>query len=107
MGGGLAVGGGLGGIVLLVIALLLGADPRQLLEQAPGADPATGTESSRPVNPQEEELKQFSATVLGSTEDVWGDLFQKTGARYRKPTLVLFSDQVRTNCGEAGAAVGP
>ena len=36
-GGGLAIGGGLGGIVLLVIALLLGADPRQLLQQSPGS----------------------------------------------------------------------
>jgi len=106
-GGGLAIGGGLGGIVLLVIALLLGADPRQLLQQSPGAAPSTGTQSSRPVNPQEEELKQFSLTVLASTEDIWGDLFNQQGARYRKPTLVLFTDQVSSNCGEAGAAVGP
>ena len=106
-GGGLAIGGGLGGIVLLVIALLLGADPRQLLQQSPGEAPSTGTQSSRPVNPQEEELKQFSLTVLASTEDIWGDLFNQQGARYRKPTLVLFTDQVSSNCGEAGAAVGP
>jgi predicted metalloprotease len=38
-GGGMAIGGGLGGIVVLVIALLLGADPRQLLEQSRGVDP--------------------------------------------------------------------
>lgn len=106
-GGGLAIGGGLGGIVLLVIALLLGADPRQLLQQSPGDAPATGTQNSRAINPQEEELKQFSATVLASTEDVWGDLLRQQGMTYRKPTLVLFTDQVRSNCGEAGAAVGP
>ena len=106
-GGGLAIGGGLGGIVLLVIALLLGADPRQLLQQSPGEAPSTGTQSSRPINPQEEELKQFSLTVLASTEDVWDELFSQQGARYRKPTLVLFTDQVSSNCGEAGAAVGP
>jgi predicted metalloprotease len=106
-GGGLAVGGGLGGIVVLIIALLLGADPRQLLEQAPGQGPASGTQSSRPVNPQEEELKQFSATVLASTEDVWTDIFRQRGMSYSKPVLVLFSDQVRSACGNAGAAVGP
>src|SRR3954468_19196790 len=78
-GGGLAVGGGLGGIVVLIIALLLGADPRQLLEQAPSQGPASGTQSSRPVNPKEEELKQFSATVLGSTEDVWTEIFRQQG----------------------------
>jgi predicted metalloprotease len=106
-GGGLAIGGGLGGIVLLVIALLLGADPRQLLEQSRGVDPATGTTTSRPSNPQEEELKQFSATVLASTEDVWSDILSQQGRSYSKPTLVLFTDVVRSACGEAGAAVGP
>ena len=105
--GGLAVGGGLGGIVLLVIALLLGADPRQLLQQSPGQAPSAGTQNSRPLNPQEEELKQFSATVLASTEDIWAELFRQEGETYRKPTLVLFTDQVSSTCGEAGAAVGP
>jgi hypothetical protein len=105
-GGGLAIGGGLGGIVVLVIALLLGADPRQLLQQSPEA-PSSGTESSRPVNPAEEELKQFSATVLASTEDVWTNIFRQQGERYTEPTLVLFTDQVRSSCGVAGAAVGP
>jgi predicted metalloprotease len=106
-GGGLAIGGGLGGIVVLIIALLLGADPRQLLEQTRVDGPAAGTETSRRVNPQEEELKQFSATVLASTEDVWADIFRQQGRSYRKPTLVLFTDQVRSACGNAGAAVGP
>jgi predicted metalloprotease len=106
-GGGMAIGGGLGGIVVLVIALLLGADPRQLLEQTRGVDPSTGTTTSRPTNPQEDELKQFAATVLASTEDVWTDIFRQQGRTYRKPTLVLFTDAVRSACGEAGAAVGP
>ena len=106
-GGGMAIGGGLGGIVLLVIALLLGADPRQLLEQSRGVDPSTGTTTSRPTNPQEDELKQFSATVLASTEDVWTDIFRQQGRTYSKPTLVLFTDAVRSACGEAGAATGP
>ena len=106
-GGGMAIGGGLGGIVLLVIALLLGADPRQLLEQR-GVDPSSGTSTtSRPTNPQDDELKQFSSTVLASTEDVWTDIFRQQGRTYTKPTLVLFTAAVNSACGEAGAAVGP
>jgi len=105
--GGMAIGGGLGGIVILVIALLLGADPRQLLEQLPSESPASGTQSSRPTNPQEEELKQFSLTVLASTEDVWSEIFRESGQQYRKPTLVLFTEQVRSACGLSGSAVGP
>jgi len=105
--GGMAIGGGLGGIVILVIALLLGADPRQLLEQLP-ADPQTpGTQTSRPVNPEEEELRNFVGAVLADTEDVWNDIFRQMGRQYREPTLVLFTDQVQSACGVAGAAVGP
>jgi len=105
MSGGKIAIGGLGGIVVLVIALLFGADPRQLLEQLP--QQGTGPETSRAVNPQDEELKQFVAVVLAQTEDAWGDIFRQMGKSYRKPTLVLFTDQVDSGCGVAGAAVGP
>lgn len=106
--GGMAIGGGLGGIVLLVIALLLGADPRQLLEQQlPSEGPASGTQTSRPANPEEEELKQFISVVLASTEDVWTDIFRQSGRQYRQPKLQLFTDQADSACGLAGAAVGP
>jgi predicted metalloprotease len=105
-GGGLAVGGGLGGIVVLVIALLLGADPRKLLEQVP-QEPASGTQSSQPIDPKEQELRDFSATVLASTEDIWTDIFRQQGMTYTKPVLVLFRDRVQSACGNAGAAVGP
>lgn len=104
--GGMAIGGGLGGIVLLVLALLLGGDPRQLLEQLP-AQNQPGTQSSRPIDPKEEELKQFVAVVLGSTEDVWTEIFRQSGRQYREPTLRLFTDQTESACGIAGAAVGP
>jgi predicted metalloprotease len=106
-GGGLAVGGGLGSIIILVLALLLGADPRKLLEQLPQESPGSRTQSSRPLNPQEEELKKFVAVVLAETEDVWTDVFRRNGRQYRKPTLVLYSGRVDSACGRASAAVGP
>jgi uncharacterized protein len=105
-GGKIAIGGGLGTIVLILIALLFGADPRQLLEQLP-ADQGAGTQTSRPTNPEEEELKKFVAVVLAETEDVWTDTFRQNGRQYRKPTLVLFSDRVESACGVAGTASGP
>jgi len=105
-GGKIAVGGGLGTIVILIIAMLFGADPRQLFEQVP-TDPSSGVQSSRPVNPEEEELKQFVSVVLAKSEDVWHDVFRQNGREYREPTLVLFTDQVQSACGMAGAAVGP
>jgi len=105
--GGMAIGGGLGGIVILVIALLLGADPRQLLEQLPSDGQAPATQSSRPTNPEEDELRKFVGAVLADTEDVWNEIFRQMGRQYREPTLVLFTDQVQSACGVAGAAVGP
>jgi predicted metalloprotease len=104
-GGRIAIGGGLGGIAILILALLFGADPRQLLQQLPQGD--NGAQTSRPANPEEEELKQFVGVVLAETEDAWGDIFRQAGKQYRKPTLVLFTDQVDTGCGGAGASVGP
>jgi predicted metalloprotease len=105
-GGKVAVGGGIGTILILIIALLFGADPRQLLEQVPN-DAGSEVGSSRPLNPEEEELRQFVAVVLAKSEDVWQDIFRQNGRQYREPTLVLFTDQVQSACGRAGAAVGP
>lgn len=104
--GGLAIGGGLGTVVLVLVAMLLGADPRELLEQVGGgADPTTN--SSRAPSPAEEELKHFVSVVLADTEDVWTAVFKQTGKAYRDPTLVLFTDQVQSACGMAGSASGP
>ncbi|MGH9967852.1 MAG: neutral zinc metallopeptidase [Pyrinomonadaceae bacterium] len=83
--GGVAIGGGLGGIVILIIALLLGADPRQLLEQMPTENPAPATQSSRQTNPEDEELRQFVGAVLAQTEDVWNDIFRQLGRQYQEP----------------------
>jgi uncharacterized protein len=105
--GKVAVGGGLATIVILLLALLFGADPRQFLEQMPTTSTDPGTQTSRATNPQDEELKQFVRVVLAETEDVWNEIFRQAGRQYREPTLVLFTDQVQSACGIAGSAVGP
>ncbi|HKS10808.1 MAG TPA: neutral zinc metallopeptidase, partial [Pyrinomonadaceae bacterium] len=105
-GGRVAVGGGLGTLLVIVIALLFGADPRQFLEQVPTDQPSQ-VQTSRPQNAEEEELKQFVGVVLAKSEDVWGEIFRQNGRQYREPTLVLFTDQVQTSCGNMGAAIGP
>ena len=104
--GRVAVGGGLGTIVIMVLALLFGVDPQRLLEQVPTEQPPA-TQSSRPQNTGEDEMKQFVGVVLAKTEDVWSGVFQQNGRQYREPTLVLFTDQVRSACGIAGSATGP
>ena len=104
--GRVAGAGGLGTLLLMVLALVFGVDPRQFLQQAPD-NPPSQVQTSRSRNPEEEELKQFVAVVLAKSEDVWTDVFRQNGRQYREPTLVLFTDQVRSACGLAGAAVGP
>jgi uncharacterized protein len=106
-GGRIAIGGGLGTLLIIIIAVLLGADPRQLLQQVPTETQPSTSQSSRPANPQEEELKQFVSVVLGKTEDVWQEIFRQNGKQYREPKLVLFTDQVQSACGMASAASGP
>ena len=66
-----------------------------------------GTPTSRPVAPEEDELKRFVSVVLANTEDVWRDRFRQMGSQYREPKLVLFRGQVQSACGVAGTAVGP
>jgi predicted metalloprotease len=104
-GPGIAIGGGLGGVLILILALIFGADPRQIFEQLPQND--DGTQTSRQINPEEEELKKFVSVVLAQTEDAWGDIFRQMGKQYRKPTLVLFNDRVQSGCGIAASATGP
>jgi predicted metalloprotease len=104
--GGMVAGGGLGTIILIVLALLFGVDPRQLLQTDPTG--GGGVETRREVNPAEEQLKQFTAVVLADTEDVWHKLFrEQLRKEYREPTLVIYSDRDRSGCGLASAAMGP
>lgn len=105
--GKVAIGGGLGTLIIVILALLLGADPQQILQQVPQNNPSAPVQSSRPNNQQEDEMKKFVSVVLGKTEDVWTDVFRKNGRQYHEPTLVLFTDQVQSACGISGAAVGP
>jgi predicted metalloprotease len=51
--------------------------------------------------------KKFMLQVLGSTEQVWGDIFQKTGKRYTPTTLVAYSNAYQSGCGAAQSAMGP
>lgn len=102
----MVVGGGLGTILLLVIAFLFGADPSQLLEQVPSGSAPT-TQTAGRTNPAEEELRRFTSVVLADTEDFWNEVFRREGSQYREPDLVLFTDQVNSACGIAGSAVGP
>jgi predicted metalloprotease len=112
-------------VLMVIVGLLFGVNPMDMLgggdgppvsvQPAPAPAPGYGPQRSAPpaggamappartVDP----AKEFSARVLGDTEDVWGAVFKAMGSRYDPPKLVLFSGVVRSACGRASAAVGP
>ena len=106
--GGVAIGGGLGTVVILVLALFFGVDPSVILQ---GNDPSLSTEppagQQRGSRPEDERLKDFVSVVLADTEDTWKEIFRRMNREYRDPQLVLFSGAVRSACGAAQSAVGP
>jgi predicted metalloprotease len=106
-GRGIAVGGGLGGIAIIVLYLILGGNPSELLSNLQTGAPASTAESGAPLTEKEQEMGEFVSVVLADTEDVWGAEFERMGRTYEQPHLVLFSGQVDSACGYAGAAVGP
>jgi predicted metalloprotease len=105
--GGMGVGGlgGLGIVLVVVVSLLFGQNPLQVLGQV--AEQAPPAQTPGPNPNANDEASQFVASVLGSTEDVWGKVFQASGSQYPAPKLVLFSGMVGSACGRASAAVGP
>ena len=106
--GGVAVGGGLGTIVLVVIALFLGVDPSVVLQGGgPEVNTAPPAVERRAPSPEEDQLKEFVSVVLADTEDTWTAIFRGMNREYRDPKLVLFSDAVQSACGTAQSAVGP
>ena len=106
---GMAGGGLLFLILSVVISMMLGANPRQLLEQAGQQQSAQQTRMPPSAeNDKDAKLKKFVSVVLKDNEDVWSTLFRKNlNARYEEPKLVLFTGAVRSACGDATAAVGP
>ncbi|HET8653909.1 MAG TPA: neutral zinc metallopeptidase [Longimicrobiaceae bacterium] len=105
MGPGVAIGGGLGAVVIAIVALLFGVDPGTILQQQPSGGPAVT--SPAPAPPASDEDALFVSKVLGSTEDVWSGIFQQRGLQYTDPKLDLFTGAVQTGCGFSQAAVGP
>ena len=97
------IGGGLGGVILLILALYFGVDPSVILNQ----NPAVNAGGPAATSPADEETKQFVSTVLAYTEDTWSDLFRQANKTYREPKLVLFTGAVESACGFAQAAMGP
>ncbi len=98
--------GGAGILIVLVLSLVTGRSPLELLPLLGGGGSEGQAVPAAAPDPGDR-AADFVAAVLGETEDAWGELFRQAGRAYEPATLVLFTDAVSSACGYAGAAVGP
>jgi predicted metalloprotease len=100
-------GGGLGTVVLIVLALFFGFDPGAILNTEAPPPPGPTTQAPTSASPSTDPQKDFVSVVLADTEDTWTELFRRMNREYVPPKLVLFRNAVQSACGMAGSAVGP
>lgn len=98
--------GGIGTIVVVVIGLLLGKNPMELLQAVNQGQPAQ-EQTAQSVNPADDEAANFVKVVLADNEDVWHKIFEQQGMQYQEPKLVLFRNAVESGCGSAESSMGP
>lgn len=103
-GGGLAMGGGVLGVIFLLAKFLLGDGDINDLQQLNPMQPQEMTVEQKAAEDKE---AAFVKVVLADTEDVWSKLFSEMGRTYTDPTLVLFNNTTTSACGNASAATGP
>jgi uncharacterized protein len=113
-GGGSGSGGfRIGGktmLLVVVVGLILGQDPLQLLSMLSSMGGSFGGNPSpqiRHSSAGSDEEADFVSAILADTEDTWSALLANSKARYHPPNLVLFTDQVDSACGLSSAATGP
>lgn len=112
-GGGIALGGGLGTIVIIALILLSGGNLGDILGGGLGAAPAEGPVSSElaaecqtGADANERQDCRIVGTV-NSLDEYWSEAFAASGTQYATPGTFLFSEGVNTECGAATSAVGP
>ena len=96
-------GGGIGTLLLVLVALYFGVDPSIILNQGQMPIPGSGVPTqSAPYSaaPEEIQLAEFVSVVLADTEDTWQGIFRSMGKTYEEPKLVLFSQAVESACGQ-------
>jgi predicted metalloprotease len=100
---------GIGGVIVLVIGYFLLSSLGVLGGGGGGVLPSnnpqrTASAGQSTLSPQ---TKDFLLRVLGSTEQTWGGIFQKSGQQYRPTKLVAYTSGTQTACGFGQAVMGP
>lgn len=102
----MAVGGGIGGIVIMLVLYFFGVDPSVVTNENQQVNQNTQIESSE-VSKERETLEDFLSVILADTEDVWHDKFEENGGTYHEAQMTLYQDTTKTGCGIAQSRMGP
>ena len=98
------IGGGIGTIVIVLVAMYFGVDPTPLLQTSSVSASGTRPTAEDLAN---DPLADMVSVVVADTEDVWSEIFAAQGRQYREPTLVMFTGSTQSACGLGQAAMGP
>jgi len=112
-GGGLAVGGGLGTLVIVALILLTGGDLGDViggLGAAPVQEGPIGSQLINECDTGADANERQDCRLLGAVQSLdayWSDTFTASGESFQQPGAEIFTDGVNTQCGAASSAVGP
>ena len=101
---------GCGGIIVLgILAMVMGINPLTLIGVATdGTAVQQGPADTRPGGSEEKTpIQSTSLKILGSTERVWGKIFEASGSRYDPTIIAFYPGNTQSGCGAAQAAAGP
>ena len=115
---GKGVGGGLGLIILVVLALLFGGNitggggdggplsPGGIDETAAAGRPRLAA-GHRHLAATKDETFEFAKFVSNDAQDMWTQIFQQSGKQYTRAPVVTFTSGTMSGCGPASSATGP
>jgi len=99
--------GGIGALLIVVVAAFMGVDVTSLLND-PAISGQMQTGSSRELTAADRQAGEFVSVTLADTEEIWDEIFRRqVGERYHPVTLVLFKGATQSACGGANGATGP
>lgn len=99
-----AVGGGIGGLILVLVLYFLGVDPSVVTDQQTGQNQQVQTSE---VSEERETMEDFLSVILADTEDVWHSKFEESGKTYNETKLTFYQDSTKAGCGVAQSRMGP
>jgi hypothetical protein len=99
-------GGGLGLVGVILVSLLLGVDPGQILNGATTGVPSETTQGGTAPR-SDAAAYQFPRRIVGSTEDVWTPILKARGFAFSPATITVYDSATQIGCGVGLSSTGP